>query len=131
MNSNSRIILTILRAKFNTDLDSFGKQDPFVQFKYNGRLLKTSTKAGAGKEATWNEEFTLDNIAREIAAGNKLRLEALDDDTVSDDWIGATMPLSYNELVNTSDKVMRKLEFVDKAGREIGYVNISTQYIQS
>jgi hypothetical protein len=112
-------------------MDAFGKQDPFVQFKYNGRLLKTSTKAGAGKEATWNEEFTLDNIAREIAAGNKLRLEALDDDTVSDDWIGATMPLSYNELVNTSDKVMRKLEFVDKAGREIGYVNISTQYINS
>ena len=72
-----------------------------MQFKYNGKLLKTSVKAGAGKEATWNEEFTLDNIAREIASGNKLRLEALDDDTVSDDWIGATMPLSYSELVNT------------------------------
>ena len=41
-------------------------------------------------------------------------MEALDDDTVSDDWIGATMPLSYSELVNTSEKVLRKLEFVDK-----------------
>jgi len=118
-----------LRAKFHKDADAWGKQDPFVQFRYNGKVLKTSVKAGAGKEATWNEEFTLDNIAREIASGNKLRLEALDDDTVSDDWIGATMPLSYSELVTTSEKVMRKLEFVDKAGKEIGYVNISTQYI--
>ena len=118
-----------MRAKFHKDADAWGKQDPFVQFRYNGKVLKTSVKAGAGKEATWNEEFTLDNIAREIASGNKLRLEALDDDTVSDDWIGATMPLSYSELVTTSEKVMRKLEFVDKAGKEIGYVNISTQYI--
>jgi hypothetical protein len=58
-----------------------------------------------------------------------LRLEALDDDTLSDDWLGATMPLSYSELVNSSDKVMRKLEFVDKAGKEIGHINISTHYI--
>lgn len=58
-----------------------------------------------------------------------MRLEALDEDTASDDWIGATMPLSFGELVNSSDKVMRKLEFVDKAGKEVGYINISTQYI--
>ena len=120
-----------MRAKFLKDADVWGKQDPFVQFRYNGKMLKTSVKAGAGKEATWNEEFTLDNIGREIAAGGKLRLEALDDDTMSDDWIGATMPLAYSEMVTTSDKVMRKLEFLDKAGREIGHVNISTQYIRA
>ena len=46
-----------------------------------------------------------------------------------DDWLGATQPLSYHELVNTSDRVVRKLEFLDKAGREVGHVNIATQYI--
>jgi hypothetical protein len=48
---------------------------------------------------------------------------------MSDDWIGATMPMSFDELTHSSDRVMRKLEFVDKSGKEIGYVNISTQYI--
>ena len=118
-----------MRAKFFKDADVWGKQDPFIQFRFNGKLIKTSVQAGAGKEATWNEEFTLDNVQREIAAGGKLRLEALDDDTMSDDWLGATQPLAYSELVMSSDKVVRKLEFLDKAGKEIGSVNISTQYI--
>jgi hypothetical protein len=118
-----------LKAKFHEDNDSWGKQDPFVQFRYNGRLLKTSTKSDAGKKATWNEDFTLDNIHSEIRSGGKLRLEALDDDTMSDDWIGATMPLAFSELVHSSERVERKLYFVDKSGKEIGNVKISTQYI--
>ena len=118
-----------MSAKFNEDNDSWGKQDPFVQFKYNGRLLKTSTKADAGRRATWNEVFTLDNIHNEIRSGGKLRLEALDDDTLSDDWLGATQPMSFSELVHSSDKVERRLEFVDKRGRECGYVTIQTQFI--
>jgi len=122
-------VLTILSAKFNEDNDSWGKQDPFIQFKYNGRLLKTSTKGDAGRRATWNETFTLDDIHREIRSGGKLRLEALDDDTLSDDWLGASHPISFNEFVYNSDRVERRLELIDKRGRECGYVNIQTEYI--
>jgi len=60
--------------------------------------LKTTTKDNAGKNAQWNETFTLDNIQREISSGATLRLEALDDDTLSDDWLGATQPISYSEF---------------------------------
>jgi hypothetical protein len=48
---------------------------------------------------------------------------------MSDDWIGATLPLLYSELVHSSGSVDRKLYFVDKVGKEIGSVKISTQYI--
>ena len=128
-NSNCKVKLIILDAKFLKDADVWGKQDPFIQFHYDGRLLKTAVKPEAGKEATWNEEFVLEDIAREIAAGGKLRLEALDEDTLSNDWIGATLPIPYTELVGTADVMAQKLEFLDKGGNEVGHVNVSTQYI--
>ena len=58
----SKLILTILRATFVKNHDTFGNQDPYFKFKYNGKQLKTSTKTGAGKAATWEESFTLDNV---------------------------------------------------------------------
>ena len=80
---------------------------------------------------TWNEEFTLDNVAREIAAGGKLRLEARDEDPGIDDWIGATMPIAYSELCASQGRYPRKLEFVDKQGIEVGNVHVETEYIWS
>ena len=118
--------LTILSAQFYQDADFWGKQDPFIRFRYNGQIYKTSTRAGAGKNATWNENFTLENVDREISSGGTFRLEALDDDTVSDDWLGATRPMSYNDLMNSSGD--RRLELYDKSGREVGHVYIQTRY---
>ena len=63
--------------------------------------MKTSVQDDAGKSAQWNESFTLPNIAKEIACGGSLILEALDQDTMSNDWIGATQPQPYSELVIT------------------------------
>jgi len=90
-NSNCKIKLIILDAKFLKDADTWGKQDPFIQFTYDGRSMKTTVKDDAGKAAEWNEEFLLEDIAKELAAGGKLRLEALDEDTMSNDWLGATL----------------------------------------
>lgn len=68
------IKLIIWNAKFNKDCaDWISKQDPYVQFKYGGKTLRTKTKWNAGKVALWNEEFTLENIDSEIASGNKFR----------------------------------------------------------
>jgi len=63
---NARIELTIKSAKFYEDADAWGKQDPFIQFKYMGKLNKTSVKDDAGKKAKWNEKFILENIQGEI-----------------------------------------------------------------
>jgi len=78
--------------------------------------MKTTTKDDAGKNAQWNETFTLDNIQREISNGGSLRLEALDDDTMSDDWLGATQPISLSELTRSSGDNFRTLELLSKSG---------------
>ena len=88
-----------MRAKFYQDADVFGKQDPFIQFKYNGKLIKTSVKAGAGKEATWNEEFTLVDIGKAVKAGEKLTLAAVDDNYTGDTTIGTAKPIDYKTIM--------------------------------
>jgi hypothetical protein len=79
--------------------------------------MKTTTKDNAGKNAQWNETFTLDNIHREISNGGSLRLEALDDDTMSDDWLGATQPISYSEFTRSSGDLYRTLDLLSKNGK--------------
>ena len=39
------------------NLDSFGKQDPFIRFSYRGKNYQTTVKNDGSKEPTWNEEF--------------------------------------------------------------------------
>ena len=114
--SNATLRLTIERATFKQDADVWGKQDPFIRFTYQGQTHRTSTAQDAGKAAVWNREFTLQNVAREVAAGGALTLQALDDDTLSDDWLGATAPLPYRELVGSSGRVARELDLLDKKG---------------
>ena len=37
LNPNCRLILNIVKASFLKDADTFGKQDPFIEFAYNGK----------------------------------------------------------------------------------------------
>ena len=64
-----------------------------------------------------------------MAAGNTLILEAFDKDTISDDLIGKTQPIKLNLLVENGDKILRKIDFLDKKGAKIGHVTITTQYV--
>jgi len=64
LNSNCRIELIIVEAKFVKDADLIGKQDPFIQFKYDNKFGTTEVKDGAGKHAVWNEKFCLCNIEK-------------------------------------------------------------------
>ena len=88
-----KLKLVIKSAKFNVDLDGGffdGKQDPRIEFQFAGKDLQTTTKDDAGKEATWNEEFMLEDVAMEIKGKGMLKFNAYDVDTVMNDWIGAT-----------------------------------------
>ena len=62
-NNNCKIELVIQKASFKKDSDTFGKQDPFMRFTYDGRQMQTSVKTDAGKEPVWNETFILEDIA--------------------------------------------------------------------
>jgi hypothetical protein len=63
LNSKCKLLLTIVSGTWLSDADLFGKQDPYVQWAYGkDEKMQTTVKDEAGKEATWDEEFTLPNI---------------------------------------------------------------------
>jgi Ca2+-dependent lipid-binding protein len=49
--------IIIKSATFLKDADTFGKQDPYIKFKYEDKELKTDVKDDAGLAAEWNETF--------------------------------------------------------------------------
>jgi Ca2+-dependent lipid-binding protein len=44
------------------DHDTFGKQDPYIKFKYDDEFQQTRVAEDAGTEATFNEDFELRGI---------------------------------------------------------------------
>ena len=50
----------------------------------------------------------------------KLRLEALDEDTLTNDWLGATLTIPYTELIHTTDPIQHDLEILDKKANKVG-----------
>lgn len=47
-------------------MDTFGKQDPYIQFSYEDMVLKTEVQDDAGLNAKFTDEFMLENIEVEI-----------------------------------------------------------------
>ena len=91
--------------------------------------MKTSIKDDAGKQASWNEEFILENVEKQIQFGETLVIESFDQDALSSDWLGATVPITIANLIISSDTVKHTLVLNDKKGTKTGDVNIITQYI--
>ena len=54
--------MVIEEAEFLKDEDFLGKQDPFVQFLYDGVMNKTKVEKDAGTHAFFDETFLLDNV---------------------------------------------------------------------
>lgn len=59
LNSKCQLVLTILDGEWFSDADTFGQQDPYIQWTYGKDIMKTTVKDDAGKKAEWNETFTL------------------------------------------------------------------------
>lgn len=95
LTSKSKLILTVVHASFLKDADMFGNQDPYIQFDYKKDKIKTQTQDDAGKEADFNETFTLINIKEPILNGEELILEAYDEDLLSSDLLGVTRPIPW------------------------------------
>ena len=54
--------IIIKEASFLKDADTFGKQDPYIKFKYENKAYQTDVKDDAGKQARWDETFQFPNI---------------------------------------------------------------------
>ena len=51
--------LKIISAKLSVDVESFGKQDPYLTCMYLGQKHKTGVHEGGGKTPAWNHTFDL------------------------------------------------------------------------
>ena len=104
LNSNCRLNLIIKKATFLKDADMFGKQDPYIQFMYNGKQVKTDVKDDAGLNAEWNEKFCLTDIESQIQSGKRLVFEAYDKDIGSSDLLGQSKRLSFVSLIEEEEE---------------------------
>ena len=125
-NSNCRMKLKIVEAKFLKDADFLGKQDPFVQFVYDDREYKTATKDDAGKHAVFNEEFMLEDIGKQIKLGGSLTLNAYDEDAASSDWLGASKPQTFADLIANANENRHDLELLDAKKKKAGNIVFTT-----
>ena len=66
LNYNCMLEIKIKEANFFKDQDTFGKQDPYIQFQYEDMALKTEVQDDAGLNAKFEDEFQLENIEIEI-----------------------------------------------------------------
>ena len=63
------------------DTSYFGKQDPYIKFKYAGEEFQTQVKDDAGTNARWDDEtFQLAKISTQVENQAKLMFEAYDKD---------------------------------------------------
>lgn len=100
LNYNCQLEVKISEATFLKDEDALGKQDPFVQFSYDGFAFRTSVKDDAGLHAAFNETFLLENVEGVVKAGQDLVMEAMDSDVGSgDDLLGKANALTFVKLV--------------------------------
>ena len=76
--------LTIVQGRLTRDVDTFSKQDPYVNIIYMGTKQKTRVHDNGGKEPVWNQTFTyqLGSISDDI------RFEVKDQDVLSATLIG-------------------------------------------
>lgn len=123
------MLITIKEASFNKDNDTFGKQDPFIQFKFGGMELRTDVKDGAGKLAQWDETFQLSNIIDQVKGKGALVFEAYDKDLASSDLLGITDPLELVECAEDDRVKEFDLELFEPKGESAGHVKLSTQLV--
>lgn len=121
--------VTIIKAAFHKDADALGKQDPYIQFVYNGQKVRTDTKDNAGKRAEWNERFCLTQVDQQVQSGKRFILEAFDHDLDADDSLGKSKGISFGSLIQDEDEHEHDLKLYDAGSKETGEITIKTKFI--
>lgn len=72
-----------------------------MQFTYGGRIFKTEVHDDAGKHAIFNETMILEDVS--LFLDKMLAIEAYDEDTISNKYLGITNGLKFDTLVKKSE----------------------------
>ena len=124
MNKKCKLDVTIIDATFLKDADMFGKQDPYIKFKYGRGEFATTVKDDAGKYAKWNEKFTLSSI--EKWHDSDFVLEAMEKDLASSDFLGSIKPIKFRELTSWEGLVKHDLKMFDEKNKVCGSIKFTT-----
>ena len=90
--------IKIDEATFLRDGELFGKQDPYVQFMFGDRKLKTDVEDGAGLHAKFNAVFLVPDVITLL--DQSLVFKTFDSDMVgSDKFLGETDPVDIEDIV--------------------------------
>lgn len=121
--SSASLSIHVSSATELVSAQTFGKQDPYLQFSLNyedkDSFLKTFTHKNAGENATWNQTFTIS-----LNGESDLFVEVLDEETSVNEVIGfAAIPI--NQVVHAPGAQMNGLfEIYDTKGEKAGLLNL-------
>lgn len=118
-----------MKASFFKDADLIGKQDPYIQFFYNNKKVRTDTKDDAGKNPEFNERFCLTHLDHQLESGKRFVLEAFDHDVDADDSLGKTKGMSFVYLILDEEEHVHELKLYDDESKETGAVTFKTRFI--
>ena len=97
INKNCKIELTLKEARFVSGGSFFDKLDPFLQFKYGGRVFSSKVHDDAGKHAIFNETFILEDVSEYLQ--KELEMEAYEEDTLMNKYLGIAKGIKFESLV--------------------------------
>ena len=118
----------IVEANFLKDKGDFmGAQDPLIQFEWLGEIYRTPTLENAGKYGYFGAEFWLNDFLE--AREETVKFEALDDDGLSAEMLGATEPFVINQILEgikeiECEPLQKIVSLFDENGQESGDIQV-------
>ncbi|KAF9917137.1 hypothetical protein BX616_001836 [Lobosporangium transversale] len=123
--------ITVHSAQDMADVESFGKNDPYVQISLNfadeNAFEKTSTKKNAGKNAEWNETLRLGNY--DPSEHHYLYVEVHDKEKLADAPIGFTA-IPLQEVTSSSNSLRGRFNLYTTKGKEQGSISLTIHILQ-
>jgi len=108
-----KLVITAVRGVGLKNMETFGKQDPYLLVFYGKVKHRSRTHESAGKAPVWNQKLpTIDCDGKQ----QSFRIEAWDDDIGSDDFIGgATVDIGSVIRANNQEVT---IPIFDKSGKK-------------
>lgn len=116
--------MKVILGKLTRDLETFGKQDPYVKIIYMGQPFKTRVHENGGKNPIWNQEFTF----RINSPSDDITIECKDDDVVGAKMIGRTVVKASTFCFNNGVKG-EYVTLTDMHGKSIGQIQFDSKFV--
>lgn len=117
------LTIKVVHGKLTRDLETFGKQDPYIKITYMGTPYKTRVHENGGKEPVWNQEFTF----RIGSPSDDILIECKDDDVVGAKMIGRSTVKASAFAINNG--VREYFTLTDNYGKSIGQILFESKYV--